>query len=80
MTLLQFNSLDEMEQAEIVWASPHIGERFDAQCSILLYQVDSFYVEVYYDREYNIIRRLKSFASTDQLRPYLDELNLKGLI
>jgi hypothetical protein len=51
MTLYQFNMLDEMEQAEAVWSVTHIGERQDEDHSILLYQIDSFYVEVFYHRE-----------------------------
>jgi hypothetical protein len=70
MTLYQFNMLDEMEQAEAVWNGTHIAERKDAEFDILLYQIDGFYVEVFYDREYNVIRRLRSFLSTEQLTPY----------
>ena len=51
MTLCQFNLLDEMEQAETVWSGVLIGERQDEEHSILLYQIDSFYLEVYYHRD-----------------------------
>ena len=79
MTLCQFNQLDENEQAEAVWSGAHIAERHNEEFDILLYHIDSIYVEVFYDREYNVIRRLRSFTSTDQLRPYLEKVNLKGL-
>ena len=65
---------------EAVWNGTHIGERFDEEHNILLYQIDGFYVEVFYHREYNTIRRFRSFSSTEQLTPYLEQLNLKGLI
>lgn len=77
MTLYQFNQLDEMEQAEAIWEKGvHIGERTDDEHKILLYQIDGFYVEVFYHQEYNVIRRLRSFKSVDQLRPYLDQIKL----
>ena len=76
MTLYEFNQLDEMEQAEAVWDGVFIGDREDAEHKILLYQIDSFYVEVYYHKEYNVIRRFRSFSSTDQLQPYLEKIKI----
>lgn len=76
MTLYEFNLLDEMEQAEILWNAPCIDGREDAEHKILLYQVDRFYVEVYYHKEYNVIRKFMSFESTDQLEPYLQKIDL----
>jgi len=69
-----------MEQAEAVWSGTHIGERFDEVHSILLYQIDGFYVEAYYHREYNVLRWFRTFLSTEQLTSYLVQINLKGLI
>ncbi len=79
MTLYQFNALDEMEQQEAVWSGTHIGERFDQEHSILLYQIDNFYVEVFYHREHNVIRRFRSFSSVTQLEPYLKKIDIKGI-
>ena len=76
MTLYEFNALDEMEQAEAVWDSVFIADREDDEHRILLYQRDSFYIEVYYHKEYNAIRRLRSFSSTNQLEPYLKRIKL----
>ncbi len=46
MTLYDFIALDEMEQAEAVWNGVFIADRKDQEHRILLYQVNSFYVEV----------------------------------
>lgn len=78
MTLHEFNQLDEMEQAEAVWDGGFIADREDSEHKILLYQIDAFYVEVYYHKEYNVIRRFRSFSSTNELDPYLDKINLNG--
>lgn len=80
MNLYQFNALDEMEQAEAVWSSPHIGDRQEDEHNILLYQVDSFYVEAWYHREHNVLVKFRSFASTDQLEPYARQINLASLL
>ncbi len=76
MTLYQFNRLDEMEQAEAVWDGAFVADREDYVHKILLYQIDSFYVEVFYHKEYNVIRRFRSFSSTEQLKPYLEKIKL----
>ncbi|MEI9911745.1 MAG: hypothetical protein WDO71_20110 [Bacteroidota bacterium] len=77
MTLYQFNALDEMEQAEALWEKGvHIGERFDEEHNILLYQIDGFYLEAYYHREYNVLMRFRTFSSLEQLTPYLEKLNI----
>ena len=78
MTLYEFNALDEMEQAEAVWDGVFLGDRKDAEHRILLYQIDGFYVEAYYHMEYNVLSRFRSVSSTDQLDPYLNEIDLTG--
>jgi hypothetical protein len=74
-----FLALDEMEQAEAIWEGVHIADSEDEEHRILLYQIDSFYVEVFYHKEYNVIRRYRPFASVDQLQPYLNKIRLKGI-
>lgn len=78
MTLYQFNALKEVEQAEAVWNGVFVADREDEEHRILLYQIDSFYVEVYYDMQHNALVRFRSFSSTEQLDPYLDKINLIG--
>lgn len=74
MTLYQFLAMNEMEQQEAIWQGVHIADREDEEHKILLYQIDSFYVEVFYHVEYNCIRRYRPFASTDLLEPYLEKM------
>ena len=78
MTLYEFNALDRMEQAESIWDGVFLGDRKDSEHRILLYQIDDFYVEVFYHIQYNTIRRFRSFSSTDQLDPYLNQIDLTG--
>ncbi|MDQ6763269.1 MAG: hypothetical protein M3015_11660 [Bacteroidota bacterium] len=76
MTLYEFNQLNDPEKAEAVWDGTLIGDRTDNIFNILLYQIDSFYVEVYYQKRRNIIKWIRSFSSTDQLLPYLEKMDL----
>jgi hypothetical protein len=80
MTLYEFNLLSENDQAEVVWSGSHIGERTENEYEILLYQVDGFYVEVFYHKEQNQIVRFRSFSSLNQLNPYLEQIDLKRIL
>jgi hypothetical protein len=80
MTLYQFNALDETEQHEAVWNhGVMVGERIEDQHRVLLYQLFSFYIELYYHTEYNVLRRLRSFSNTECLDAYIDTLDLGSL-
>ena len=80
MTLYQFNDLDEAEQHEAIWDhGVMIGDKIEGEHKIILYQIFSFYVELYYHIEYNVLRRLKSFSNTECLDAYIKDFNLNSL-
>jgi hypothetical protein len=66
-SIILFIALDEAEQAEAIWEGVLIGDREEDEHKILLYQIDAFYMEVYYYKEYYVIRRFRPFLSTDPL-------------
>ena len=73
MTLYEFNALDEMEQAEAIWnEGSRIAERIDGEFKLILFQIDSFYVEVWHHIEHQVVKKYRSFSSTAQLKPYFD--------
>lgn len=59
-----------MEQAEGVWSGKFLMFKHEKEHTVLLYKIDEFYSEVFYDREYNSIRRLMPFKSNKLLKPY----------
>ena len=79
MTLYEFNALSEDEKAAVLWSKgDFVTERKENNFNILLYQVQSFYVEVFYSGNENKISRLRSFSSTEQLEPYLNNIDISG--
>lgn len=81
MTLLQFNEMTEDQKAFILEQyGVCISARDHKNNKLLLYQVDAFYVEVHFDPPTQSIKKMKSFASTDELEPYLNNISLKGVI
>jgi hypothetical protein len=81
MTLYEFKLLCPDEQAAITWkdgAFIAVGDR--GHIKVLLYQIYSFYVEVYYNCEWGKIEEFNSFDATDQLEPYLAAVDLSDLV
>ena len=77
MTQYEFNSLEEPKQAEAILDGVHVGERFDEEHVIILYQVDGFYVEVFYHKEWHVIMKIRSFSSISHLDPYLMKVSIE---
>ena len=49
ITLYEFNSLNENEKNETIMEyAIYVAERIEEHCKVLLYQFDSFYVELFY--------------------------------
>lgn len=70
--------MDETEQLEAIWNKGiKLAERQDDEHNVSLYQIDGFYVEEFFHKEYKV--KIRSFFSTDQLNPYLDKIDITGL-
>ena len=81
MTMYQFNCLDDVRQIELLWsAGVLIGARQEGLHKVLLYQIDGFYVEVFYQYFQGKMVKIKSFSQTDQLDPYLKSINISSLL
>ena len=79
--MYQFNCLDEVKQIELLWsAGVLIGSRQEGSHKILLYQINAFYVEVFYQYFQGKMVKIKSFSYIDQLDPYLSSINITSLL
>lgn len=73
--------MTEMEQADVIMEKGvKIGNRTDGFYSILLFQVGSFYAEIFYHSHFNVIIKIKTFSNTDLLEPYLQQIELPDLL
>jgi hypothetical protein len=57
----------------------HVASRPGFFCSIALFQVDDYYVEVFYNKKTKEVGRIKTFHGTDLLQPYLKQIDISGL-
>lgn len=81
MTLYEFNSLSEFEKGEALWEhGVHLTERFEGEIGYSLYQLTNFYVEATYNAGKNAITKFTSFLTDTKLEPYLDKIDISGIM
>ena len=72
--------MTEMEQADVIMEKGVlVGKRTNGFYNILLFQVDSFYAEIYYHSHFNVIIKIRTFSNTDALEPYLQQIEISSL-
>ena len=81
MTNQHFNTLSKQDQQNhLLKDGIFLVEREDGPFRIMLYQMDSFYVEVYFFNLYNKVAFLQSFSDTEALQPYLEQLDVASML
>ena len=81
MMLYDFSLLAEAKQVDLLYKEGiYIGKRKLGSITAVLYQLDSFYVEVFYHHYRVSIHNLRCFKTTDGLDPYLNQINVEHLI
>ena len=54
----------------------YLALRIDEECSIMLYKVDEFFVEIWWHPEQFGPYKIRSSKSKNRLEPYLEEINI----
>ena len=81
MTLHHFNALDQEKQRRwVLRKGVYLCSRYSRDFTVLLFDVDGFYIEVYFYTATNTIFLLKSFDQTDPLTPYLHAIDIQSLL
>ena len=81
MLLHQFKYEEKSKKKELLFQNGiYLASRFIKGVQILLYQINSFYVEVHVDVEEEEIGYMRAFTSTDDLKPYLDNIDVSDLL
>ena len=81
MTLFEFLLLNEKEQTTLLYKEGvYIGKRKEEEVIILLYQLNTFYVEIFYKKYRCFITRIHPFNSLERITPYLEQINIDDLV
>lgn len=76
MTLEEFNQLNYEGRLRATQKAVCIAGREENKFKVLLFQLNDFYIEVYYNAKLNFISQLVPFRSTDFLEPYLQKMSI----
>lgn len=80
MTFQSFNLLNQDQQQKLILKrGSFLDERTLGPYHIMLYQLSSFYVEVYFVTSSGKSAFFRSFQTTEGLQPYLDNIDIQGL-
>lgn len=72
--------MDQCEQAQATWNyGEHLATRTTVMYKILLWQIEDFYIEMFYDYINNKIEKLRSFRNPDLLTPYLNQIDITSI-
>ena len=81
MTPYEFTMLGEMEKVDFIYREGiYVGKRKKNSITIVLYQIDSFYAEIFYRKYRYSVNRIRCFTSTLPLDPYLEQIDVEELI
>ena len=57
----------------------YLASRLNRGYQVLLFSVSTFYVEVYFDLEHEIMSYIRAFSGSEDLDPYLEGIDIAGL-
>jgi hypothetical protein len=81
ISLYEFNALNDFDKGEVLFKNgEHLTERFDKEYGYSLYQLNNFYVELQYNGSINAITKFTSFCTLTKLDPYIDKIDISGVI
>jgi hypothetical protein len=81
MTLQHFRTLSQDKQfRKLLLNGVFLTSRDTDENCILLFQLGNFYVEIFFNRECEEIIYSRSFKNTDKLEPYLEQIDISGIV
>jgi hypothetical protein len=72
MTILDFIALDDEQQATVLDQGSVLASREENNYKIFLYKMPHFFVEVYFNKTYNLIQTIRPFQTSALLKQYFD--------
>ncbi len=72
MTLIDFLSLDELSRKKVIREAAYVASRQEGELDIILYKIEHFYVEAYFNNHTKTFERIKPFKTRKRLWLYFD--------
>jgi len=71
-----FTQLNEAKKIEAVLNATFLAERQTEQHYVCLYNLDNFYIELYFDDRTHEITKFRAFEHTLFVMPYLEDVEI----
>lgn len=72
--------LGSQQYRQLLKQGTYLSERRCGDSQVLLFAVEHYYAEVFFDPYTDDINGSRCFESTDELTPYLEQIDLDGLL
>lgn len=80
MTTTDFTRLGLADQLEFLYAEGiYLSKRKNADETVILYQVNQLYIEIFYKKYRRTVSNIRCSNSTDILCPYLESISIDEL-
>lgn len=76
MNIFEFVTLNNEDKAKKIWNGTFVALRYEHNLKILLYRLDGFWVEVFYDKDTCCIKEFRPFVSRKPLNEFLVNINI----
>ena len=76
MTSAEFNRLGYYKQTEALLKGTFLADRLTGNYYVRLYNLESFYIEAFFDDKSHLITHFEAFNNTQFILPYLNELKI----
>lgn len=81
MTMYEFNLLSEDEKVDLLYhEGTYLAKRKKHNLTLVLYQLEDFYVEVHYNKYRYLINDIRYFHSLELLNPYLEQIDIEEIM
>jgi hypothetical protein len=81
MTHQHFTTLSQDKQyRNLLMNGVCIAHRDIEDHCVLLFQINNFYVEIFFDQNCDEIIQCRSFQNLEELDPYLNQINISHLV
>jgi len=81
MNLNHFRLLAKKDQfALLSQQGVYVGKRKEDEITMVLYQLDTYYVEIFYRKYRQYVSDVRFFTSTDEIQSYLEQIDVQRLV
>lgn len=81
MEFYKFRILDQNQQIDLIYKNGiYIGKLKEGSSTVVLYQLESYYIKIFYQKYRCYVSRIYCFTSTALLDPFIDQISVNDMV